>query len=533
MSGAGNDTVDDVIVIGAGPAGTSAALALVAQQRPVRVLDAGTGGIALPPAGTHLGLRFSDPTQWRWQLGDDFRGVAPVLSTSPKLRVPGLRPVFEGYAQANRLRSEDEFHLAGALAAGGMSNAWGCGVATFSGHELEPLDREQRRELGDAYRRIALRMGLSGAEDDPLRDYFGIDDCAAPALPLDEAHDRVWRHPRRGRLAEEGGLRLGRARVAVLSESREGRHACDLSGMCLWGCERRATWSAAFDAALLQRTPGVAFESGVLADRLQQENGLWRIDCMRAGAPQIYRARRILLAAGTIVSTRLALAALPDPPAQVPLLSNPMAAFLLLLPALLGSGRGRGFGLAQLSFVLDRAENDEAAFGNLFSTAGIPLNEFLPYVPATRRAALPLLRAILPACIVGNVFMPGSLSAHTVTLDADGGLTVRGGASDRLAASLDAVQRRLSHGLRGVGAWMLPGSFLPARAGADMHYAGTLPMRAVPQAHECNSSGEIAGLPGVYAVDGASLPHLPAKAHTLTIMANADRIARGLVHRTI
>ena len=532
MSGARNHTVDDVIVIGAGPAGTSAALALVSQQVAVRVLDAGTRSIALPPAGAHIALRFADPAQWRWQLGDDFQGVAPALTTSPKLRVPGLRPVFEGYAQANRLRSEGDFHLAGSLAAGGMSNAWGCGVAAFSGDELGPLDREQRREMADAYRRIGLRMGLSGSEDDPLRDYFGIDDCAAAALPLDAVHDRLWRRRHRAGLAE-AGLRLGRARVAVLSEPREGRQACDLSGMCLWGCERRATWSAAFDAALLQRTPGVAFESGVLAERLQQENGVWRIDCMRAGAPESYRAKRVLLAAGAIASTRLALAALPDPPAQVRLLSNPMAAFLLLLPALLGSGRGKSFGLAQLSFVLDRVVDDEAAFGNLFSTAGIPVNEFLAYVPATRRAALPLLRAILPACIVGNVFMPGSLSAHWAALDGDGGLSIRGGASDLLAASLDAVRQRLGRGLRALGAWMLPGSFLPARAGADMHYAGTLPIRAVPQAHQCHGNGEIAGLPGVYAVDGASLPQLPAKAHTLTIMANADRIARGLAHRTI
>jgi choline dehydrogenase-like flavoprotein len=35
-------------------------------------------------------------------------------------------------------------------------------------------------------------------------------------------------------------------------------------------------------------------------------------------------------------------------------------------------------------------------------------------------------------------------------------------------------------------------------------------------------------LPGVHVVDGAVLPVLPAKAHTLTIMANADRIASAL-----
>jgi len=36
------------------------------------------------------------------------------------------------------------------------------------------------------------------------------------------------------------------------------------------------------------------------------------------------------------------------------------------------------------------------------------------------------------------------------------------------------------------------------------------------------ASGEL------YIVDGASLPKLPAKAHTLPIMANADRIARAI-----
>lgn len=522
--------LDDVIVIGAGPAGTSAALALASQQRTVRVLDAGTAVITLPPAGAHLDLRFSDPAQWRWQLGEQFQGVAPSMSTSPKLRVPGLRGVFEGYAEANRLHADSEFQLVGALAAGGLSNAWGCGVAAFSGNELNPLDAQQRRDMHEAYRRVGQRIGLSGAEDDALSEYFGLDDCADPALPLDAAHQRLWQHRQRIPRAA-AGLRLGRARVAVLARSRAERQACDLIRMCLWGCERRATWSAAMDADVLKRTPGVAFESGVVAERLRQDDdGAWAIECLRDGVPHAYRARRVLLGAGTLASTRLALAALPEAPPQVSVLSNPMAAFLLFAPALLGRGHDRGFGLAQLSFVLDEVFEGEAAFGNLFSTAGIPVNEFLPYVPVTRRAALPLLRTILPACIVGNAFMPGSLSAHTARLDVEGELHVSGGSRAELAGVLAASRARLAQGFRAAGSWMLPGSFLPAKAGADMHYAGTLPMRAHPRAHECHSDGQLAGLPGVFAIDGASLPVLPAKAHTLTIMANADRIARGLPH---
>jgi len=205
-----------------------------------------------------------------------------------------------------------------------------------------------------------------------------------------------------------------------------------------------------------------------------------------------------------------------------------MAAFLLVLPAMLGHPRERAFGLAQLSFVLDRLHEGEAAMGNLFSTAGLPVSEFLAHLPITRNAGLPLMRALLPAAVVGNVFLPGSLSAHRVSLESDGSLAIHGGHDAGAAHALASARRRIAATFRRMGAWMLPGSFVAGAAGADLHYAGTLPIRANPQPHECYDNGEIAGLPEVYAIDGASLPMLPAKAHTLTIMANADRTARAL-----
>lgn len=515
--------VDETIIVGAGPAGTSAALALAARGRPVRLLDAGRATVGLPPAGDYFDLRFDDPEQWRWQLGRRFEALAAGGASSPKLRVPGLQGIFAGFAQGNRIRGENGFRVVGALAAGGLSNAWGCGVATFRGDELGPLDAEQRRALQAAYARAALRMGLSGSEDDQLRQDFGLDEWAAPALPMDALHRSLWRH--RGRL-RDSDFRLGRARVAVLGQPQGGRRACDLSGMCLWGCARGATWSAAIDVAALKRMDGVAIESGVLVERLHREGDSWSLDCKVDGVEsRQYRTRRVLLAAGTLASTRLVLQALPSPPPEIRLLSNPMAAFLLLLPGALGRGRERAFGLAQLSFVLDQIEGAEAGFGNLFSTGGIPVADFLEYLPLTRRAGLPLLRGLLPATVVGNVFLPGSLSAHRVQLDAAGSLCIRGGHADSAPVAMAAARSRLAAGFRRMGAWMLPGSFVPGEPGADLHYAGTLPMREQPRAWECSTSGEVAGLPGVFVLDGAVLPMLPAKAHTLTIMANADRIA--------
>ena len=513
------------VIIGAGPAGVSAAWALVDRGLPVTMLDAGTAEPTFPAPGDYLALRHADTEQWRWQLGSGFETFDAPMQASPKLRVPGFHGIFADYASVNRLHADPGFHLVGALAAGGLSNAWGCGVSRFDDDELGPLASDAMQQ---AYARVALRTGLSGASDDALQTYFGLDAWARPPLPLDALHQRLWQH--RARIPKDL-LRLGRARVAVLNEERDGRQACDLSGTCLWGCERRATWSAALEVAALRRLPGVRYESGVRVEGLRKaESGEgWIVDATTvAGEPRTLRARRILLAAGTLASTRLALAALPAPPPHVRLLSNPMAAFLLVLPAMLGHPRERAFGLAQLSFVLDQLHEDEAAMGNLFSTAGLPVSEFLAHLPITRNAGLPLMRALLPATVVGNVFLPGNLSAHRVSLESDGSLSIHGGHDALAAAALTRARQRITTTFRRLGAWMLPGSFVAGAAGADLHYAGTLPIRAHPEPHECHDSGEIAGLQGVYAIDGASLPMLPAKAHTLTIMANAERIARAL-----
>lgn len=67
------------------------------------------------------------------------------------------------------------------------------------------------------------------------------------------------------------------------------------------------------------------------------------------------------------------------------------------------------------------------------------------------------------------------------------------------------------------------------RPGGDIHYSGSMPMREMPNTGESGPNGEVKGVNNIHIIDGACLPLLSEKPHTLTVMANANRIARVIV----
>lgn len=515
----------DVIIVGSGPAGTSAAYPLVKAGLTVLMVDAQVdGGISAAPLAPYLTSRTRDEAQWKWLIGEDFHGLNQQEAVSPKLKTPTHAHVFRGFNESNRIDTR-HFIGVGSLATGGLSNAWGCGVASLDASDLPALPFDYA-ELERSYAAVSRRIGISGQADDDLSSYFGLDEWSQPPLPMDPLHQRLLdRYTRRQPSFPALGFRLGRSRVAALSQPLGERKACDLSGNCLWGCQNQALYSAAQELATLKQYPGFQHIQGVLVDDLsRQPDGSWVISDRHAS--RRVGARRLLLAAGTLATTRLVLKQL-NHTAAVRLLSSPTAAFLLWLPSMLGTPRVSTFGLGQLSFALELAAGT-CAFGSTFSTTGLPMSEFVSRIPMSKRLAIELSNNLLSACLVGNIFLPGHLSNNTARLRPDGSLSVTGGLQPEAPGLMKNAEARLRRIYWKMGALLMPMSFTLAQPGADIHYAGTLPMRARPDVGETDSLGEVAGLPGVHVVDGACLPGLSEKSHTLTLMANADRIGRAL-----
>jgi len=515
----------DVIIVGSGPAGVSAAFPLVESGLSVLMVDGGRQAKISPPTQPFLTARAEDANQWKWMIGESFHALQKHDGVSPKLRVPTQGYVFEEFEVANRIETQN-FVAVGSLATGGLSNAWGCGVARLSVSELSQFPFNPS-DIERSYETVARRIGISGRQDDDMSGYFGLDAWSQPPIQMDALHTHLYdRYTKRRATVAPLGFRLGRSRVAALSEDHAGRMACDSSGNCLWGCHRRSLYSASDELAILRQHRNFHHMGGFVVEGIARDGDCWSVEGLQEMSRErrSITARKVLLAASTLATTRLALQAL-NLARPVPLLSCPTAAFLLWLPRLMGTARVPAFGLGQLSFSLTM-QDGISAFGSTFGTTGIPVSEFVRHLPLRRRYGIDLLEGLLSSCLVGNLFLPGHLSVAKATLRDDGSLLVDGGYSDRIPSLMAEAAKRLRKAYWQLGAILLPMSFKVGRPGGDIHYAGTLPMRESAVLGETNALGELCGLEGVHVVDGACLPTLSEKSHTLTIMANADRIGR-------
>ncbi len=524
----------DVIIVGSGPAGVSAAWPMLAAGLRVLMLDQGdTGPITDADDRGYLDIRRDDAGQWRRFLGDDFSALKGRHDVSPKLKAPGNAYVFRGFRQAYDIHT-DNFQAIGSLAQGGLSNVWGAGAYAYDDRDLAgfPIRRD---DLTPSFVAVAKRMGISGVADGALGAFYGDDLPLQPPVELHENMRRLLdRSSRRAEFAQRIGVRFGRARNAVLTQPMDGRGACTLDDRCLWGCPRGAIYSASADMENLRSHPDFTYRRGAFVRSMRREGDIYRLahgPAAEAHPTGEASARVVVLAAGTLGSTKLALEFIGFLGRDLPVLSNPAFATAFHMPERLGVALPeKGFALGQLAFVADDADDPAAyAHGVLFAATSLPAADLARHMPLTRPGARRLARLLMPGLLLANCYLPGSMSRNTLKVDKHGGrtrLVIAGAHDPDLMSRVTDVRSRLSRLLLRLGAVALPGGTRMTRPGADVHYAGTLPMTRdsrtsgpVTDAH-----GQLAGCDGLFIADGAVLSRVAAKNPTMTIMANADRI---------
>ncbi|MBX4935668.1 FAD-dependent oxidoreductase [Rhizobium bangladeshense] len=494
----------DFIIIGSGPAGVSAAFPLIAAGRRVLMLD----------AGNDVGSR--DESRSVRVLGGDLESLRADDGSSPKLQTPVSRGILERFQGESGIGGVG-FMPIGSLARGGLSNIWGAQISYLDADDIAnwPIDIAS---LQKSYERISERIGISRNAD------FKRSAEGESVLPLGATAAYVL-HRHRVAKPANGSFRLFPAVNAILSESRPGRAACDLGSDCLYGCPNGAIYNSRQDLLSLRKSPHFRLLDNMRAVSLTHNPG-WTV---RTADGSSFFAPRIILAAGVLGTAALLADHLPIEEQGLRLLNSPTLAIPLLSPQRLLRSSTPTHSLAQLGLSLRYGDGiSDYVTGAIYEVGSLPAQNFINRMPLGRNAGRAAFERIAGSLLVATIYYPGDQSRSYIHRDAaaEKSLTIHGGFAEGFDILAEALKRALRREWKRLGLIPLPGSSL-AEPGVDAHFAGTLPMGASGP-FGTSADGELNFHRGLHIVDGSIIPDLSSKYITMTIMANADRIAHRL-----
>jgi choline dehydrogenase-like flavoprotein len=516
-----------IVVIGSGPAGVAATRALVDAGHHVTVLDAGD---TIEPGRMDVfeTLARTEPELWSPQLTRSARDSFPVTAKHVPLK-PAYGSLF-AYALDDAdlpVRCERAEALP-SLALGGLSNAWGASMLPVRERDIHdwPIALSQ---LAPHYEAV-LRFVPLAAERDELSETLPLYASSPQRLRRTPQMEMVLRHMRaHAAQLRAAGFTAGASRLA-LRAGEEDPDRCRHSGLCLHGCPYHAIYCASQTLATLVRARNVSYRGGIYVDRLMPSDAGVTIQAHRRrdpGARVELDASRVFVACGALSSTRLVLASTERKPQQLRLHDSQY----FLIP--MASARAapvrvatQGNTLAQVFLELDDARISRyGAHLQLYGYNDLMLSPLAARLPLgaerLERLAGPLLKRM--------VVLQGYLHSHDspgIELHATAaGIRLVG--EDRSGATMRVkrLARHLAANARLLGLAPIPGLTQIGLPGKGNHLGGSLPMRCSPGELETDALGRPLRWERVHVVDASVLPSVPATTVTLSVMANAHRIA--------
>jgi choline dehydrogenase-like flavoprotein len=409
---------------------------------------------------------------------------------------------------------------------GGFSNVWGAQIMPFSRATFDgwPIAYD---EMLPHYKVALDEMSLT-AEEDGLAASFPLLTEAHPLPELSERTRRVLSRyeANRGRL-QSLGVTVGRARLAMQSKD------CTNCGLCMTGCPYGLIYSASQTFDRLCASGRITYERGMMALRLTEAEGVPTVEVkdLTAGALTRVSADRIFVACGGIGTTRLVLGSLGHFDRPVALGESVQFVMpTLSLGATVDPRTEHNFTLNQFNLVFD-------AGGGGYDLCQIhfyPYNPvFLTSLPAVlqNRLAQPVLTSLLRRLSVGLGYIPswGSPAVKVVARRSSEGLLPDLQVANSDTSGWPPMLRRMTRTMARVAPaldlWPILPKTTVSSAAKSYHFGGSFPHGSQRSELGTDRLGRLGGWDNIHMIDASVFPTVPATTFTLTIMANAHRIA--------
>jgi len=533
-----------ITIVGSGASGVHFALSLLKKGHEVTMLDVGyTGPPQKNPEDTFYQLKCSLKDPVNYFLGENFESVVPpdydqeIYGFPPNkqyiFKVPG-----------DFKETATGFDPLFSFAAGGLAQAWTGGAYPFDDKDMKDFPFSYK-DIEPYYEEAAERIGVIGTDDD-LSKYFPLHKNLLPPLELDEHSQSLADNyqKKRADLNKKLGIYLGRNRMAVLSRDKKERKACDYSGRCIWGCPSDSLYVPSLTLEECRGFPKFTYIPNQLVTHFIY-NSKNRITSIAARSPEDkktieYDVETLALAAGTLSSSKIYLDSIYRKTGEIFTLQGLMDNRQVLVPFINMKMLGKNYNpdsyqyhQLAIGFEIAGPSGYDYVHGQLTTLKTVLMQPILQTMPLDWKTATFLGRNLHSTMGVVNInYSDTRRKGNYVTLQpqrpaSDGLSTLEISYSPprdekkKISSSLKRVKKFL----KSLGAFIPPGQAHIRPMGASVHYSGTLPMSTKPKPGSLSPNCKSYDFENLYIVDGTSLPFLPAKNLTFTLMANAVRVA--------
>ncbi|MGL4596632.1 MAG: FAD-dependent monooxygenase [Bacteroidia bacterium] len=528
----------DVLVVGSGCTGAMAAQTLVEKGVQVLMLDGGKTNQHQSDTTAFIQQRITSETQHETFLGKNFESLPKdEIGTGAQL-TPGRQHLIAEVEKFLPLISET-FSPMESLAYGGLGGGWGLGSCVFSDQEMQ-LAGLPVTEMREAYQTVANRIGLSGTNDDARLYTSSFIEGVQQATPTDDtASFLLKKYAAKKEKFNQSGFFLGRPCLALLTEDKENRKSTQLRDMDFYDDDEKAAYRPWITIDALKKAANFSYEGGWLVTHFAENESGVDVEAqhLETGETKIFLCKRLVLASGVLGTARIVMRSHAGGfETQLPILCNPYTYMPCIMPSRFGKTMPeKNIGFAQLGLFHDAGRrHDDVAMASIYSYRSLLLFRLIRETPLNTRDARTVLQYLLPAMLIAGIHHPEKYSdgqflhlqknASTPTNDM---LHVAYERSEAQVSHTQAREKMYAQALRKMGAWKL--KIVHPGHGSSIHYAGALPYSSTAKPFSLALNGLLHGTKYVYVADGSGMTFLPAKGLTLSLMANAHRIAKSLI----
>jgi choline dehydrogenase-like flavoprotein len=515
------------VVIGSGPAGAAAAQGLCDRGVDVTMLDAGDT-IEAGRMELFDDLARSDPERWPQGLAQRVRGAFPadIAHVPHKPAYGSLFPYVLDDPDLPIACTHAE--TLSSLAYGGLSNAWGAAVLPFRRRDIAdwPISLEQ---LEPHYKAVLDFVPLAAERDELAQALPLYSDTPATLRRGGQAAALLQHLRRHARALRRAGFVFGASRLAVVAAGEDPGH-CRCCGLCMYGCPYGSIYNSARTVEALARDGKIDYRGGVYVDRLSESGGSVVVDFHERSRPREagrLTASRVFVACGSISTTRLMFESMGYTQRAHRLQDSQYFAIPMLTRGAVPVGVAtQGNTLAQVFIELEDARiSGHAIHLQVYGYNDIMLSALARRLPVGEETLERFLQPLLGRMVVIQGFMHSADSPGLEIACDAGSLRVKGDEQGAAAARVRRLTRRLAVHARLLGMAPVPGVAHVGVPGKSNHLGGSLPMRREPGPLESDTLGRVLGWERVHVVDASVFPSIPATTVTLSVMANAHRIA--------